>query len=238
MKCKLCGKERPLRQSHIIPEFAFSPLYDEKHRFNEISLDVKRRNRFKQKGVRERLLCGQCEQFFSKYEQYASTVISRYRKSLEFRQVGDLFHLKGFDYNKLKIFALSILWRASVTKLEFFAEINLEHHESIIHQMLLTESPGDESDYPLMLFPMYHHGKIQEDLITTPYVSEIEGHKVYCFLFLGLTWAFIVSNKEKSNRLIECSLSRTGEIIMLPRALEHSPRIVDMAKDMARSGKL
>jgi hypothetical protein len=36
-KCALCRQERPLRKSHVIPEFMFGPLYDEKHRFYGIS---------------------------------------------------------------------------------------------------------------------------------------------------------------------------------------------------------
>jgi len=30
--CRLCLQERPLRDSHIIPEFLYRPLVDEKHR--------------------------------------------------------------------------------------------------------------------------------------------------------------------------------------------------------------
>lgn len=35
--CKLCLKEKELMFSHIIPEFFYEPMYDEKHRFMQIS---------------------------------------------------------------------------------------------------------------------------------------------------------------------------------------------------------
>jgi hypothetical protein len=53
--CRLCGEAKVLRNSHIISEFLFAPLYDEKHRarladraFSSI--------RFIQQGLREYLL--------------------------------------------------------------------------------------------------------------------------------------------------------------------------------------
>jgi len=38
MVCRLCQKEKPLVQSHVIPEFLYRPLYDEKHRAVEAKL--------------------------------------------------------------------------------------------------------------------------------------------------------------------------------------------------------
>ena len=44
MKCKLCLKENKLSRSHIIPEFFYKPLYDEKHRINVLSLSHQQQN--------------------------------------------------------------------------------------------------------------------------------------------------------------------------------------------------
>jgi len=40
MKCKICCQQKELRDSHIIPEFFYKPMYDDKHRFNVIPLSV------------------------------------------------------------------------------------------------------------------------------------------------------------------------------------------------------
>src|SRR5205809_2236864 len=72
--CALCRQERPLRKSHVIPEFMFKPLYDEKHRFWSVTNVLSKQNRLFQKGLREKLLCDACEQRLSEHESYASAV--------------------------------------------------------------------------------------------------------------------------------------------------------------------
>jgi hypothetical protein len=43
-QCKLCRLPRQLRKSHIIPEFMYTSMYDDKHRFHVVS--TKRRPAF------------------------------------------------------------------------------------------------------------------------------------------------------------------------------------------------
>lgn len=72
MTCKLCLEDHDLRRSHIIPEFLFRPLYDEKHRALTFRPDVTGK-RVIQKGIRERLLCAKCESHLGKLESYFAT---------------------------------------------------------------------------------------------------------------------------------------------------------------------
>ena len=55
--CKLCNKERELRNSHIVPEFFYKEIYDEKHRI--FPRKEGRKYGQMQKGYREPLLCGE-----------------------------------------------------------------------------------------------------------------------------------------------------------------------------------
>jgi hypothetical protein len=59
--CALCLRESPLRLSHIIPEFAYKPAYDEKHRAHAIPGHAPDDNFYVQKGFRYPLLCDECE---------------------------------------------------------------------------------------------------------------------------------------------------------------------------------
>ena len=74
MTCALCLQERPLRRSHIVPEFMHGQMYDAKHRFFGISSIASKPNKLFQKGLREELLCAGCEQHIARYESYASRV--------------------------------------------------------------------------------------------------------------------------------------------------------------------
>ncbi len=52
--CRVCLKESKLRKSHILPEFLYEDLYDEKHRALVI---YQKKEKVFQKGLRELLLC-------------------------------------------------------------------------------------------------------------------------------------------------------------------------------------
>lgn len=53
MNCAICKDNSDLKNSHIIPEFFYKPLYDEKHRINVIPLSQEQKRKYKQKGHRE-----------------------------------------------------------------------------------------------------------------------------------------------------------------------------------------
>src|SRR5687768_13233142 len=109
--CKMCGNASSLRKSHILPEFAYSPIYDERHKGVAFDpLDPDRAQKFQQ-GIWERMLCQGCESFLS--ERYESGF-----KSLWFddRPLAVLDTLDEttiqVPYAAFKLFHLSVLLRA------------------------------------------------------------------------------------------------------------------------------
>ena len=54
--CALCLKPSVLRQSHIISEFLYKPLYDSKHRLNVLSTNIPLKRAFELKGINEATL--------------------------------------------------------------------------------------------------------------------------------------------------------------------------------------
>jgi len=111
MSCALCQLNKPLRRSHIAPEFMYKPMYDSNHRFRAFSREVSETPQIHQKGLREELLCDDCEQLLANnYENYAAA--SFYRPAVEaMKQPPPGFTLPGFDYHRFKLFLLSLLWR-------------------------------------------------------------------------------------------------------------------------------
>ncbi len=61
MPCRLCLRDRPLRNSHIASEFLYRELYDEKHRAFQADALKGGAPSLIQKGLREPLLCTDCE---------------------------------------------------------------------------------------------------------------------------------------------------------------------------------
>ena len=237
MTCRLCKKEAPLRNSHIIPEFLYSSLYDEKHRFHKISIDKNQKDTLPQKGIREFLLCSKCEQNLSKYERYASLILNG-GIVLTVRHEGRLIFLEGIEYKNFKIFALSILWRASVSSLDLFGQVTLGFHEEILRKMVLNGEPGEAHEYPFILSPILHEGEVLEALIVQPTKARLSDHRVYRFVFGGLAWMFVVSSHRVPSVVTSASISNSGMLTMLPWELADMKFITHIAQELSQQGKL
>jgi hypothetical protein len=237
MNCRLCNKADDLRNSHIIPEFMYSSLYDEKHRFYEISTDIEKKNKLPQKGVRERLLCGVCEQHIGQYERYASLVLKG-GIELQIANEGRMTHVSGIEYSRFKLFALSVLWRAGVSSLDFFRQVSLGPHEPKLRSMILNSDPGKEDAYPFIMTPIIHSGELQEALIVMPTWTRVGTNFAYRFVFGGYGWVIIVSGNGAPSEFVGASINRKNELTMLSWELSDMRFLVDMAQELSMKGKL
>lgn len=236
MDCKLCKTEKKLCDSLVIPEFVYKALYDDKHRFHVLSSLKTTKNAQLQKGLRENLLCINCEQILSKYERYASLVFLGQEKTTAV-QNGNLVTITDINFKKFKLFQLSVLWRASIASSKMFSQVDLGPHEEKLRVMLLNENPGDEKDYPVVMTFVVHDGKVQTDMIIQPSWSRLDGHYSYRFVFGGIAWVYLVSNHKAPDIIYRATLSHEGETIMLLRDMENLPFISDFANELVTSGK-
>lgn len=227
----------PLKKSHIIPEFIYRSLYDDKHRFMKIALDTDKKFTYQQKGLREYLLCDSCEQLLSKHERYASLVLNG-GAELTIEQKGAHIHLQGIQYASFKLFALSILWRASISNNSTFNQVTLGPHEDKIRQMILNESPGKESEYPFILSPIMHDDIVQTALIIQPTWTRIDKHFTYRFVFGGIAWLFVVSSHTPPSYFIDASIRISNELTMIPWEMSEMPFIIRMAEELSKQGKV
>ena len=180
--CRLCQAVAPLSRSHVLPEFLFTSLYDEKHRFIEVVDMLRGKVTRGQKGYRERLLCAKCESLLNRYERHARIMfvdplppkVSKLRRSYP-----------NLEYPRLKLFFLSVLWRASISSLDIFKHVNLGPHEERIRQMVLNGDPGGADAYPTLLWVLNFNGDQLRDFIVEPTHMRVEGRKCYRFVMGG-----------------------------------------------------
>lgn len=226
--CALCQKIRPLRDSHIVSEFLHGPLYDEKHRYNTFGQEGTPETGLEQQGQREELLCNECEQRFSIYERWASAFYRGalvaysdttrteipFGKSLKFTRmnadgmpttasVPRILKVEGFDYPKMKLFLLSLLWRMGVSKLHFFSGITLGHHEKRIRKMLLADAPGKAEEYACQLRLIELDGTLVADCQMQPRQYDHFGKKRCKFFSTGFRFDFTVSNHSPDPQSLE-----------------------------------
>lgn len=213
-KCALCLKKKKLCNSHIIPEFFYKFLYDEKHRLHMIPLSKEEKKRYKQKGLREYLLCSNCETQLSKYENYTSKLL--YGGVGIWSKSGNPVTFKRINYNYFKLFQLSVLFRASVSDLPFFKNINLGPHEEKIRQMLINKDPGRIYDYPCILIaPKMKEEIMSKDFISIPEeLEKIEGHRSYRFIFGGFFWIYLVSSHTSMCSFKNLFLDEKGKLLV------------------------
>lgn len=162
--CRLCLQPNDLLDSHIIPEFMYKPLYDGKHRMIPIAERAGQLQRQKplQKGVRELLLCLQCERRLNTCFEQPN--VSLWRSMVEQQPVGNIsinrleiaegvtaLQFQGFDYHSFKLLLLSVLWRASVATHADYAAVELGPHENTIRAMLYEQNSGSCADYPCLV---------------------------------------------------------------------------------------
>ena len=183
-KCKLCGHERKLHKSHIIPEFMYKSMYGNDNRFWCVSSKPKKKNTIKQKGEWERLLCQECELHISKYERYASLLLNG-GVEIGVMDHKNIIKFSDIDYALFKLFQLSILWRASISKRPIFKEVALGKHEEIIRQMLLNNNPGKSNKYGCIMVATMHEGGHIDSLILQPELKRIDNQIGYRFVFGG-----------------------------------------------------
>ncbi|MBE9207372.1 hypothetical protein IQ244_12730 [Nostoc sp. LEGE 06077] len=155
MYCKLCLKNTDLRESHIIPETFYEEIYDNLHRMVFLSLkDTKLK--FIQTGIKEKLLCHNCEQRFSRWENFLKRDLvdfgNKKSKYLKFPILEENFiQVEGIRYNEFKLAILSILWRLSVSSHPYHCLYKLGIHEDKLRHILLKGIAPDESIYPIIV---------------------------------------------------------------------------------------
>ena len=209
----------------------YTPLYDEKHRFQVYSAEENRFLKHEQKGIRERLLCSDCETKLSKYERYASLVFSG-TQPLRIKQTGNLVEVAGLDYKNFRIFGLSIIWRAGVAKHEFFQKVRLGPHESKLRDMVLNENPGKPAQYGIFISPLVSGEKEITGLMAGPTRSRLGNHYCYRFVFGGLVWVFLVSSHPPPREFKDAFINEDGEMLMLTSELRETAFIQRSLKEI------
>ena len=112
--CALCREVRALRKSHIVPDFAYAPIYDEAHKLIAFPPDDVAAVSNPQQGMRDRLLCGDCEQYLNRHFEQPFQSYWIMADSLARLGTSEMVVLADVPYEAFKLFHLSVLWRASV----------------------------------------------------------------------------------------------------------------------------
>jgi hypothetical protein len=188
--CKLCLHERELRNSHIVPEFLYDPLYNGKHQMLGVTGIGSRGAALLQKSAREHLFCESCEQHFN--EHFEKPFRRQWVEKcplLDPWLTDDVHWIKVEDYASFKLFHLSVLFRAGVSTLPMFAEVKLGLHEKRIRSLLLSRSSGRPEQYPIFGYAIVCPDTSRVvQCVSKAEASSFGGRPCYAMIYGGVQW--------------------------------------------------
>jgi hypothetical protein len=155
LRCRLCGEERKLIEAHILARCLHEPLLHPSGPMMRLSKDAATPPRASQTGEYDTdILCAACDNEFSPWDKYARDLLFQPLPSdkVTTGPSGQKFYIIGaYDYRRLKLFFLSLLWRMSISRRKAFQNIRLGPFEEQIRARLLAEDPGRAEDFAVYI---------------------------------------------------------------------------------------
>lgn len=155
MNCALCGQDRKLVEAHVIPRSFHRIDPTDRKPTRLVTNAAGRYTRKLPKGIYDpAIVCEECERRFSPWDDYAAELFLQSWDTFQRiqRQKEDIgFSLPSYDYSRLKLFFLSVLWRAGVSGHEMFEKVTLGPHAAKLREAILTGEPGDRQYYGVVL---------------------------------------------------------------------------------------
>ena len=226
--CKLCLQNKPLiSQSHIIPEFMYEFLFDKHHKMYMVDpkkyIEGDKTFQRPPSGEYEGgILCAKCDnETIGQYETYGERVLfAGVNKSVSdpICQHGrtetgiPLTRCTNVDYTKFKLFLLSILWRASISKREFFRDVALGPYEEQVRQMILGGDPKETEVFPVIMISWLFDSSMSPEFVAQPGINRATTGIRYVFPIGGTTYVFHVSPESFDKRLLPFTILPTNVI--------------------------
>lgn len=223
MICKLCGENKKLIKAHIIPEGFFRPLrygsaVPEIH--SNINGVFPKRSPI---GIYDKnILCEKCDKYIGSWDDYAhQLLIQDFSEELAVQKGNTkaAYKIDNFDYKRLKLFFLSILWRATISSQPFYSKIQIGPHERIIKKMIATENPGKPYDYAVSLAKF---SDPNVNAMLDPHKKRFDGINYCQFYITGFVLYIKVDKREPPDFLKELCLKKDPPFWIILRDLNKS----------------
>lgn len=185
--CKFCEKPfLKLVKSHVIPRSFYKALRDESKPYS-IFLEVgteQNNEKYYQAGIYDsEIVCETCERLFSPFDKHGYEVLMK--ALAEKRIYYDLngypcaYFMENVDYTKLKLFVLSMLWRAHASYHKFFSHVALGSHATILRSYISSGTAPPPEKYGVNFF--HRVSQQYPGVLIPPWRDRIQGVNIYRF---------------------------------------------------------
>ena len=203
--CRLCGQEGPLCRSHILPRFLYRGL----QKGWTPRVEGSKLGTLPPGQVKEPLLCGECEGRFQRWERTAGAL---YRDicSWDAEKLRAGVDCKGLNYQRLKLFYLSVIWRASVSRHAAMKPVSLGKRERLVETMVREGNAGTTREFPVVGFLLRSPAQYREGLVALPSKTRLCGMLAYTMYARGLTVYWMTGSQCWNPKIAERSLREEG----------------------------
>lgn len=222
--CKFCGTEKKLIRAHIIPESLYPTDKNGGRRHIVLDLNGEIPNSQLQNGYYDpNLVCRECEDLFSAGDDYAKgLLIDRRSESVKKSGRGTAyFEYADVDYKKLKLFFISLLWRAHATSLRSLSEVKIgSKYEAIARTMIRDGNPGSPDDFAVLMLRVAEGQLDRMGASPIPRKMLPNNIRVYEFLLFGYIAYVKVDQRPYGDPPRSAQLSPGKPLVMLEQSLE------------------
>lgn len=160
MTCRYCEAGTDLVEAHVIPAGFFRRLRDPNAIPKLLSNREGERPRRAPNGVYDRHILGSCcEPTFGPWDQHAQEVLLDDASNATVLRVENQivgYEISRWDYRLLKLFFISLAWRASVSTHPMYSRISLGPYEARARDLLQRADPGASEDFAVFLAKFDH----------------------------------------------------------------------------------
>ena len=237
MICKLTGLEGKPAKAHIIPESFYLIDKDSKEPLKLLTNTAGVFPKRSWTGVYDLTIVTQeGEKRFLDWDDYAYKLLVEQvntARKLKYKSKVVAYVYDTFDYEKLKLFFLSVLWRAGVSSHPILKRVKLGLHTEILRKAICEANPGNPDFYSTIL--AFFHDDQSWAKIMDPFPERYDNIKFYR-LYLGNIVAYIKVDKQLARTpLREMQLTPNQPLILITKEFWGSKENAVMKKIVANA---
>ena len=162
-----------------------------------------------------------------------------YDSPQKIKQNSKIAIIEDIDYKLMKLFQLSILWRATISSLETFSKVNLGPHQEKLRKMILDSNPGKYTDYGcIQTFIYMEEKKLADALLMGVDLIRVEGYRILRFVFGGIMWNYFVSSHNENFKFKNMFLLENGTLTITKYPIDKIKYLFEIGIDLYKQGKL
>lgn len=219
MICRGCKIDRKLIKAHIIPESFFRAARDESGQLNELS---DKKTEFPKRrpigNYDKNILCRECEDKLSPADDYGQKILLNTESTYKRYEGRSYYQINNIDGELFRRFLVSIIWRCSISKLDFYRHIRLGPFEDEAKRVSFGESPKHAHSYSYLIT------KIKESptsrVIPNPSPIRYKGIN-YVQVFLTGYHVSVKVDSREDNAILPIVLDGFGTLYMLDLPFEY-----------------